>query len=114
MENIEFLIGKRVTGARTAKGLTQEQLAEKCSISVSSLSRIETGHNMTSLKTLNIIANALDVSLDYLLYDLCDKSETRRLSPQAQEIAALLEDMDENDRQLALDIILAVSKRRKR
>ena len=113
MENIGFLIGKRITGARIAKGLTQEQLAEKCSISVSSLSRIETGHNMASLKTLNIIANALDVNIDYLLYDLCGKSEEQCLSPQAREIAALLENMDEEDRQLALDIVLSVSKHRK-
>lgn len=112
MENIEVLIGRRITCARVTKGLTQEQLAEKCSISVSSLSRIETGRSMPALKTLNTIANALDVGIDYLLYDLSGKSGAYRLAPQTQEIISLLENMNEDDRQLALDIILSISRHR--
>ncbi len=112
MENIAILIGKRITCARITRGLTQEQLAEKCSISVSSLSRIETGNSMPALKTLCTIANGLDVGIDYLLYDLSAKSGAYRLAPQTQEIISLLENMNEDDRQLALDIILSISRRR--
>ena len=41
--NMRKNIGLRLSQARKAKGLTQEQLAELASFSVSEISRIETG-----------------------------------------------------------------------
>lgn len=62
-------IGKRIKIARIKADLTQEQLAENVSLSVSHMSNIETGTTKVSLTALVSIANALSVSVDNLLAD---------------------------------------------
>lgn len=52
---------------RIAQGLTQENLAERVDLSVSYISEIENGKKRPSLKTLEKIAAALDVSLVSLM-----------------------------------------------
>lgn len=71
--NIEKLISLRISQARKAKNLTQEKFAELYDMSVSAISRIETGHNSTSIKTLCKLCNVLKVDLDYVLYDILPK-----------------------------------------
>ena len=63
------LLGNRIKQERQSRGLTQEQLAEKADISLNFMSLIENGKNM-SVQTLVNIANALGVSVDYLLSDI--------------------------------------------
>ena len=48
---MENSIGKRLSQARKAKKLTQEQLSELIGVSVSEISRIETGRNSTTIDT---------------------------------------------------------------
>jgi len=67
-------IGARIRGFRKARGLTQEKIAEKAGVEPSNLSHIERGATKVSLPTLLKIANALDVSLDDLVYDSLKKS----------------------------------------
>ena len=86
MDNIDKLIGKRISEARVSRGFTQEELAERCCISISALSRIETGRNSTSIKTLMSIGDSLGVGLDYILYDLFPSQDISILSPEMQEI----------------------------
>ena len=62
-------LGKRIQSARRETGLSQEQLAEAIGKSPSAISTIETGKRGASLETLIRIANALQVSADYLLAD---------------------------------------------
>ena len=62
-------IGKRIKIARIKADLTQEQLAENVSLSISHMSNIETGTTKVSLRALVSIANALTVSVDELLCD---------------------------------------------
>ena len=50
--NMRKNIGLRLSQARKEKNLTQEQLAERTSFSVSEISRIETGRNDAPLGTL--------------------------------------------------------------
>ena len=52
---------------RIARRLTQENLAEKVDLSVSYISEIENGKKRPSLKTLEKIAAALEVSLVSLM-----------------------------------------------
>ncbi len=49
---------------REFRGLTQQQLAEKCGISKPYLSQIEQGKRTGSPETLRAIAHALNLSLD--------------------------------------------------
>lgn len=74
--NINYLdIGKRIRAARTAKGITQEKLAEMVNAGTTHISHIETGNTIPSLKTFIAIVNALDVSPNELLCDNVEKSK---------------------------------------
>ena len=57
------LLGKRVKYLRRIKNLTQAQLAEKIDLSVNYISQIETGVASPTLKTISILAKALDVEI---------------------------------------------------
>ena len=61
------IIGTRIKKARTAKHLTQEDLAEKLKVSVTYLSRLETGTSHINLKRLTQLCGLLDVSEGYIL-----------------------------------------------
>ncbi len=63
--NVE--IGGRLRAARRARGLTQEQLAEKIDLSPLFLSYVECGQKGMSLQTMEKICRTLDVPADYLL-----------------------------------------------
>ena len=57
-------LGKKISELRKAKGLTQEELVEKCKISVRTIQRIETGDVTPRMYTLKTILAALDHDLD--------------------------------------------------
>lgn len=58
---------KRLREARKARSFTQEELAEKADISRVMISRYETGSVIPTVDVLISLADALDVSIDYLL-----------------------------------------------
>ena len=63
-------IGKYVRKSRIAKGFRQEDLAEMIDLSSVYVGMLERGEKVASLETLVKIANALDVSSDYLLCEV--------------------------------------------
>ena len=69
------VIGARIREFRKKKGLTQAALAEYSSVEPSNISHIERAATKVSLPTLVHIANALDVSLDELVYGNLKKSQ---------------------------------------
>ena len=60
-------VGDRIREIREGRKLTQDQLAEKTSISKGFLSDVENGKRNVSSEYLLRIANALNASVDYLL-----------------------------------------------
>ena len=62
-------IGRRIRFARMSRQLTQEKLSELTDISREHISHIESGSTKLSLPAIVNIANALDTSVDYFLYD---------------------------------------------
>ena len=66
-------LGKKIAELRKAKGLTQEELVEKCNINVRTLQRIEVGEATPRSYTIKIIFAALDFNI----YD-SSKSITNR------------------------------------
>lgn len=64
-----YLVGNKIKEKRKSRGLTQEQLAELCDLSVSYIAHIERGTKSLSLETAVKLCNILNVSLDYLLLD---------------------------------------------
>lgn len=68
--NINYkAIGQRIKIARIKKGITQEAIADIIDITPAHMSNVETGKTKVSLPTLIQIANALNVSVDFLLCD---------------------------------------------
>ncbi len=63
------ILSKRIREARKAKGLTQDQLAEKAGISAVYMSEIERNLKTPSIDVFLGIALALEVSADFLLRD---------------------------------------------
>lgn len=61
-------LGDKIRETRLKCGLTQDRLAEMVDISTNFMSLIENGRNM-SVETLVKIADALGVTVDYLLSD---------------------------------------------
>lgn len=68
---IYFIVGKNIKKYREAKGLTQVQLADMCSLSVGFISDLESNTFRTiSLNTMYLIAKKLEIHPKQLLDDL--------------------------------------------
>ena len=57
-------LGKKISALRKAKGMTQEELVNKCNINVRTIQRIEAGEVMPRSFTVKTILEALDYDLD--------------------------------------------------
>lgn len=69
-KNIDYVaLGKRIKEKRIENKLTQEQLGEKCELSSAHIGHIERGTRILSVDVLFRIAQKLEVSIDYLLFD---------------------------------------------
>lgn len=74
--NIDYVsIGKTIRGFRVKRSWNQATLAEKSGVEPSNISHIERAATKVSLPTLINIANALEVSLDQIVYDSLIKNE---------------------------------------
>jgi transcriptional regulator with XRE-family HTH domain len=69
---LDSLIRKRIRGLRVAMGWSLDDLAARCYLGPSTLSRIETGHRRISLDQLSPIARALGTTLDQLVESVSD------------------------------------------
>ena len=63
---ITVIVGERIKEARLRAGLTQRQLAEKLGVPYQSIGQWERGVNMPRKKTVDKLADALNVSSEYL------------------------------------------------
>ena len=61
------LLGNNIKTYRIAKGLTQEDLAEKVELSREYIVRVESGHKRISLKKLFEIADTLEINCSQLI-----------------------------------------------
>jgi transcriptional regulator with XRE-family HTH domain len=66
-EPVDVRARRRLRELRTERGLTLQQVAERASIDVSTLSRLEAGKRRLALDHIPALAAALDVSADELL-----------------------------------------------
>ena len=96
-----YKIGQRIRKCRKAHGLSQEELAEKVSISTTHMSHIETGNTKLSLQVLVDIAAALNVRTDDLIYD----NPVATVSSAIEEIAAILESCSAPEAKVLTDIV---------
>lgn len=62
-------LGETLKETRKQASLSQEQLAEKLGVSRSAVAKWETGNGIPDVDNLKVIAQLLNVSIDYLLDD---------------------------------------------
>jgi transcriptional regulator with XRE-family HTH domain len=74
----------RITLIRKSKGLTQEKLAELSHLSVRTIQRLEAGDD-SSLETLRLVANALNVSVTELFESVSDENKEKEINYLAKE-----------------------------
>lgn len=60
-------LGEKIKSARTQNGFSQEQLAEKMSVSRSAVAKWETDKGVPDIENLKLLASFLNVSIDYLI-----------------------------------------------
>ncbi len=123
-----MLIGDRLRAVREAKKLSQGDIEERSGLKRSYISRVENGHTVPSVETLEKLARALEVSL-YQLFSEGKKRPELHLLPKrrtAEEIASgssgkearlltkfyrLLGRMGQSDRQLLLHMAQKMARR---
>ena len=70
MKSIDFSrISRKLKELRISKNLTQEYVANMADVNVSHISNIENNRDKISLQTLVHVCNALDTTVDYVLFD---------------------------------------------
>lgn len=101
---------KRLRDTRAARMLTQDELAERADISRVMVSRYETGAVIPTVDVLIRIADALNISIDYLLGR---EDQVFPSSPQKSDVPTNTEqnDLPQNRDELR-DFILSVLKER--
>lgn len=97
-------IGLRIKMVRLKKEITQEQLAEITGLSSPHISNVETGNTKVSLKSLVRIANALDCSIDEVLFD--NMTYTRHIVEH--EMLKVVSDCDDKEIRVIADTARAL------
>lgn len=64
-----MLVSERIRDIRTAKGLSQSDVEHRTGLLRTYMSRVENGHTVPSLETLEKFARALDIPLYQLFYE---------------------------------------------
>ena len=72
-DDLDSVIRQRIRSLRQAKGWSLDNLAARCALGPSTLSRIETGHRRIAIDQLVPIARALDTTLDQLVEPVGDE-----------------------------------------
>ena len=97
-------IGKRIAEARINRNITQEHLEELSGLSVSTISRIETGKYMPTIENLLKLSEILDVGLDYFLYDLLPHNKDIQ-STAIQAAISIMNQMGERQTEYIVKIL---------
>jgi transcriptional regulator with XRE-family HTH domain len=84
-------LGKRIQTLREKRGLTQEQLEEKTEVNAKYISAVERGQQNVTVKTLEKIAQGLNIEL-YQLFLFSEEAESDRVVKKA--INSLLQEAD--------------------
>ena len=90
-------IGARIRSKRESLGMTQQELAEMVNVTRNTISRYENGETEVGVITLNNIADALSVTVLWLLFGF----------DYENDIYNNLLKLTERDRQIVVDTIMA-------
>jgi transcriptional regulator with XRE-family HTH domain len=113
-------IGKRLRELREGKGLSQGDIEERASLARCYVSRVECGHTLPELKTLEKWAKALDLEL----YQLFFAGEGKPVAPKVAEstrrhtregtLLDLFQQMCEEDKRLFVGMAREIVRRQRK
>ena len=96
VDTITKHVSTRLRAARIAKGLTQEELAGRLGMATESISHIERGVTVPSLKTIAAMAEVLEIGVEEVFSGLNSDRKTGRkraeLEAQLRHLAIELSD----------------------
>lgn len=110
MSEIDKHLGKKITEFRKAIGLTQSELAELCDLTTETISRLERGVNIPSLKTLEKIAYYLKVPLKNF-FDFGNKVKDLDIQREIDRLSHYLRTKEPADVKMAYDILKRIFER---
>jgi len=114
--NLTFMqqLGDRIKLLRKQKGLSQTDLAKQVGISYAQVGRYETKGAQPSAEVLKKIADALDVSPDFLINGSSDdKAEANLTDVELIQHFKAIEQMDEEDKNVIKKLIDAFITKKK-
>jgi len=100
---------ERLREARTQRELSQEGLAKRANLQPSAISHFETGQRKPSFDNLRRLADALEVTTDYLLGRVSQMQETAG----ADRIHRHLSQLSAADRDFADSMLRALAEKKK-
>ena len=104
MSKVAQNLGSRIRTYRLKKGISQEELAFKSSLSTTYLGQIERAEKSPTVETLDKVANALDVSIyDLFLFD--EKIEDDNNNATLNKITYNLSSFSQDEQTKLLKII---------
>lgn len=109
--SIAMNIGNTIRGYRLQKGMSQGDIEKRTGLLRCYLSRVENGHTVPSLETLQKIARALDLQLAEFFAEEIVSKEMSSLHLDEDEIRFLTQvqrysaNLSENDRRLLLAMV---------
>jgi transcriptional regulator with XRE-family HTH domain len=122
-----MLVGQRLRELRKSKDFSQGDLEKRTGLLRYYTSRVENGHTVPSIETLEKYAKALEIPVYKFFYDSDDPPKKLKLFPESAEkwgtkgeewsesrtFAKLLAKMNERDRTLLLGLAQRMSSRSK-
>ena len=101
-------LGKRISRLRKQRGLTQQELAAKVGVHANHVTRWERDHMRPSTKTLALIAEALEVSVDEILASGESPSAVTVADPQLLRTFHQAQELDPEDRGMVIRMVEAL------
>lgn len=99
----------RLKEERKGQKLSQKKLGEKANVTESFISKIEAGSKNPSLEVITKLAEALEVSVDYLLgnsdHKSLDKDKSDKVSKEAAELMDRINKLSPEKRQAIMNLI---------
>ena len=103
------IIAKNIKYLREKKGYTQEQLAEAANLSVSHVSKVESGQRRIGMKSYLAILNALNVKEE----DFIVLTAMEEKSNVIKRIREIMQDCSETERNFLLNTLISIKQNMK-
>lgn len=100
--------GQKLREVRTAKGYTQQALAEKLYVTRQTVSRWESGNRYPDLETLKKISAELEVSVDELLSTESDIDEAKTTAEEGETLVVFEKSKEKNVKNRVMAVLYMI------